>query len=454
MALTKNPKGTGTGAFLDKVPPHSVEAEQSLLGSMFLSAEAIPQVLEKIRSDDFYYPAHQHVCQAIVALYGRGEPVDPITTAEELKTMGVLDKIGGKTYLHDLLQEVPTAANVKYYLDIVEKKAVLRNLIRVATEVATLGYEASDDVEAAIDRAENLIFSIAQRRITERFLPVKDFLPEIFEQIERLYQKETQVTGLPTGFKDLDKLTSGLHPSDLIVVAARPSMGKSSLVLNMAENISLQEKVPVGIFSLEMSKHQLVQRLICSVARVDAQVLRVGNLKEDDWPKFSNAVGQLAEAPIYIDDTANITIMEVRAKARRLMARKELGLIIVDYLQLMQGDTRSENRQQEISEISRALKILGRELNVPIIAVSQLSRAVEQRQDKRPLLSDLRESGAIEQDADVVLFIYRDDYYYRDSDDKGIAEIIVAKHRNGPTGTVKTAFLQHYTKFANLVSPR
>lgn len=441
-----------SSTLLERVPPHNAEAEQSLLGSMFLSGDVVPEVLEKIRSEDLYFPAHQHVFRAITSLYGRGEPVDPVTVAEELKNMGLMDQIGGKAYLHDLLQEVPTAANVKYYLEIVEKKAVLRNLIRVATEIATLGFEAQDNVEAVIDRAENLVFAVAKRRIAERFLPVKELLPEIFEQIEKLYQRETTVTGLPTGFSDLDKLTSGLHPSDLIVIAARPSMGKSSLVLNIAENVALQQKVPVAIFSLEMSRHQLAQRLICSVARVDAQALRVGNLKEDDWPKFSNAVGQLAEAPIFIDDTANITIMEVRAKARRLMSRHKLGVVVVDYLQLMQGDGRSENRQQEISEISRALKILGRELNVPIIAVSQLSRAVEQRQDKRPLLSDLRESGAIEQDADVVVFIYRDDYYYRDSDDKGVAEIIVAKHRNGPTGTVKTAFLQHYTKFADLMS--
>lgn len=436
--------------FLERIPPQNLEAEMSLLGSMLISQEVIPIVAETVKVDDFYREAHQRIFEAIIGLYTRGEPADPITTAEELKTIGALEDVGGKSYLHTLISGVPTAANAKYYAGIVERNAALRSLIRVATEIANLGYQAPEDVEVTIDKAESLIFGVSQKRISEKFIPIKELLTESFEQIEKLYEKRAHVTGIPTGFLELDELTSGLHPSDLIVIASRPSMGKTSLALGIASHAGLEHKTPVAIFSLEMSRGQLAQRLMCAEARVDAQSLRTGNLKEEDWPKLSNAVGRLADAPIFIDDTANITIMEVRAKARRLMAKEQLGLIVVDYLQLMQGDGRSENRQQEISEISRALKILGRELGVPVIAISQLSRAVEQRQDKRPLLSDLRESGAIEQDADLVAFIYRDEYYHRDSDDKGVAEIIISKHRNGPTGIVKLAFLEHYTKFANL----
>jgi replicative DNA helicase len=446
-------KANGTGldtAFLERIPPQNLEAEMSLLGSMLIAQDVIPSVAEIVKVEDFYREAHQKIFQAIVSLYARGEPADPITTAEELNTMGVLDEIGEKSYLHTLISGVPTAANAKYYAEIIERNAILRSLIKVGTEVASLGYQAPEDIELTIDKAESLIFGISQKRISEKFVLIKELLTESFEQIEKLYEKRTHVTGISTGFVELDEITSGLHPSDLIIIASRPSMGKTSFALGIASNVALQHKVPVAVFSLEMSRQQLAQRLMCAEARVDAQSLRTGNLKEEDWPKLSSAVGKLAEASIYIDDTANITIMEVRAKARRLMARQKLGLIIVDYLQLMQGNGRSENRQQEISEISRALKILGRELNVPIIAISQLSRAVEQRQDKRPLLSDLRESGAIEQDADLVAFIYRDEYYHRDSDDKGIAEIIISKHRNGPTGIIRLAFLEHYTKFANL----
>lgn len=451
MALERRSTTTNSNAFLlERIPPQNLEAEESLLGSMLISGEAIPIVTEVTKSEDFYREAHQRIFQAIVSLYNRGEPADPIMVAEELKTMGVLEEVGGKPFLHTLINSVPTAANAKYYAEIVGRNALLRSLIKAGTDIAGLGYEAPENVETTLDRAESLIFNVSQRRISEKFVNIKDLLTESFEEIEKLYEKKAHVTGVPTGFIDLDHLTSGFHPSDLIVIAARPSMGKTSLALSIVANVSLQHKVPVAIFSLEMSRHQLAQRLMCAEARVEAQSLRTGNLKEEDWPKLSNAVGRLAEAPIFIDDTANITIMEVRSKARRLMARENLGLIVVDYLQLMQGDSRSENRQQEISEISRALKILGRELAVPIIAISQLSRAVEQRQDKRPLLSDLRESGAIEQDADLVLFIYREEYYHRDSEEKGVAEVIISKHRNGPTGMVKLAFLEHYTKFSNL----
>lgn len=444
-----NKLGVNTSAF-ERIPPHNIEAEQSLIGSMFISEDAITLAMEKLEPLDFYKEAHRLVFETIMELYAQGEPADPITVAEHLRGKGVLDQIGGKSYIHTLVNVVPTAANAKYYAEIVEKGAVLRSLIRAATEVVSLGYESPEDVEQLIDKAESLIFGVSQKRISEKFAHVKELLAESFEQIEKLYEKKAQVTGIPSGYTDLDNMTSGFHPSDLIVVAARPSMGKTSLALGIAQNVALNERVPVAIFSLEMSRYQLVQRFLCSQAKVDAQALRSGSLREDDWPKLSNAVGRLADAPIYIDDTANITIMEVRAKARRLMARQKLGLIIVDYLQLMQGGLRKENRQQEISEISRALKILGRELNLPVIAVSQLSRAVEQRPDKRPLLADLRESGAIEQDADLVVFIYRDEYYNPDSDDKGVAEIHISKHRNGPTGTIRLAFQPHFARFVNL----
>ncbi len=386
-------KSRGRANFSERVPPNNLEAEQSLLGSMLISSDAISLVIDKIRAEDFYRDDHRFIFEAVASLYLRGEAVDPITIAEELKLKGNLEKAGGKPYIHTLVNVVPTAANARYYAEIVEKNAILRSLIKAGTEVVSLGYEPVEDVEFIVDKAESLIFGVAQKRISERFVHIKDLMTESFEQIEKLYEKQSHVTGLPSGFDELDKLTSGLHPSDLIIVAGRPSMGKSAFALNIAEHVGLHERIPVIIFSLEMSRQQLAQRMLCSEARVDSLTLRTGRLKEEDWPKLSNAVGRLAEAPIYVDDTPNITIMEIRAKARRFMARQKqnLGLLIVDYLQLMQGHARSENRQQEISEISRSLKILGRELNVPVIAVSQLSRAVEQRGDKRPLLSDLRE---------------------------------------------------------------
>lgn len=449
-AVGRSKDGIGIGAAVERIPPHNVEAEQSLLGSMMISENAISVVAEIVRPEDFYKETHARVYNAILSLWNKGEPTDPITVSEELKTAGVLDDVGGKPYVHTLMSVVPTAANAKHYAEIVERNAVLRHLIQAATAIVGMGYESPDDIERVIDHAESLIFGVSQKRISEKFALIKDLLAESFEQIEKLYEKKAHVTGMPSGFTDLDNVTSGLHPSDLIIIAGRPSMGKTSFALGIAQHIGLVERVPVAIFSLEMSRQQLAQRLMCSEARVDAQSLRTGNLKEEDWPKLSNAVGRLAEAPIFIDDTPNITIMEVRAKARRLMTKHKLGLIVVDYLQLMQGGLRSENRQQEVSEISRSLKILGRELNVPVIAVSQLSRAVEQRNDKRPLLADLRESGSIEQDADLVMFIYRDEYYNLESEEKGIAEIIISKHRNGPTGVIKLAFLEHYTKFANL----
>ncbi len=443
-------KKTLESFLVDRVPPHNLEAEISLLGSMLISPEVIHDVLEVVDASSFYRESHRRIFEAIFDLYAKGEPVDPITVSEILKARGFLEEVGGKPYLLTLVSSVPTAANATYYAKIVDRNAVLRSLIKVATEIAQLGYDAPEDVEWALDQAETFIFNIAKKRISEKFVPLKELVTEAFEEIEKLYETRSLVTGISTGFEKLDELTSGLHPSDLIVIAARPSMGKTSLALNIAQHVGINERIPVGIFSLEMSRHQLVQRMLCSEARVDAKALRTGNLKDDTWPRLANAVGRLADAPIFIDDTPNINIIELRAKARRLMAKEKIGLLIIDYLQLMQGRERMENRQQEISEISRALKILGRELNVPVIAVSQLSRAVEQRAEKKPQLSDLRESGAIEQDADLVIFIYREDYYNRDSEKKGIAEINVAKHRNGPTGEISLAFIEHYTKFENL----
>jgi replicative DNA helicase len=437
--------------FIEKVPPHNLEAEESLLGAMLISRDAIAEAQEIVKAEDFYRQSNSKIFDAIMELYIQGEPADPITLAEALKKKGILEDVGGKLYIHTLISGVPTAANARHYAEIVGRNATLRNLIRAATEIAALGYEVPEDLEAAIDRAESLIFGVSRKRVSERFIALKDLCTETWEHIEKLAEAGVQVTGLATGFGDLDQLTSGLQRSDLIVVAGRPSMGKTSFVLSIAQNVALNLRVPVAIFSLEMSRSQLAQRFMSSEARVNAQNLRTGNLKDEDLSRLVSALDRLSEAPIFVDDSPSISSVEIRAKARRLMAKYELGLVIVDYLQLMQGSRRAENRQQEISEISRSLKILGRELSIPIIAVSQLSRGVEQRGgDKRPLLADLRESGAIEQDADLVIFIYRDELYNSDTDDRGVAEVIIRKHRNGPVGTVRLAFLEHYTKFANL----
>lgn len=435
---------------LDRIPPHNIEAEESILGAMMISQDAIAVAGEVLNEDDFYRNAHRKIYNSIKNLYVRGEAADPITVVEELKKMNILEEVGGRAYIHTLVSNVPLAANARHYSTIVAQNATLRRLIEAATKIATMGYEVPEDLEKTIDTAEQLIFSVSKRRLKGDFTILKDLLTEGFEQIEKLHEKGSQITGLPTGYTDFDRLTTGLQKSDLIIIAGRPSMGKTSFVLGTAQHIALNFKKPVAIFSLEMARHQLSQRIMCSEARIDASRLRTGRLKEEDWPKLAKTVGELAESPIYIDDTASINVMELRAKARRLMTQKDLALIIVDYLQLMTGPLGLQNRQQEISEISRSLKILGRELNVPIVAVSQLSRACELRQDKRPQLADLRESGAIEQDADLVAFIYRDELYYPDSEDAGIAEILIRKHRNGPTGVIRLAFLSQFTKFVDL----
>ena len=439
-------------ASFDRVPPHNLEAEQSLLGAMLLSAEATANVVEKIRPEDFYREAHRFVFEAITKLYMSGEPADPIMVAEELDKMGVLERVGGKLFIHTLVNYVPTAANAHFYADILQRHSLLRGLIRAATDIAAIGYEAPENLPAAIDRAESIMFNVSKQRISEKFSVLEQLLTENWELMDKLARSHSDITGLPSGFPDLDKYTSGFQPSDLIVIAARPAMGKTSFALDVARNVALNSETAVAVFSLEMSKLQIAQRLLSSEAMVQSQRLRSpARLTDRESQLLVAATGKLSKARIFIDDTANITIMEIRAKARRLISREKLGLIIVDYMQLIQGSGRSESRQQEISEISRALKILGRELEVPVIAVSQLSRAVENRvEDRRPRLSDLRESGAIEQDADLVIFIYRDERYNPESEDKGKAEIIIGKHRNGPTGTVKLNFLENYAKFGNL----
>ncbi|MDI3481057.1 MAG: replicative helicase [Tepidanaerobacteraceae bacterium] len=433
-----------------KVPPYSLEAEQSVLGSMLLSKEAIFVAVERLKSEDFYKESHRKIFEVLVELNENREPVDLITVTEALRSRKLLEQVGGVSYLTTLTETVPTAANIAHYCSIVEEKALLRRLIATSSKIMSMAYDAREDAEQVLDEAERMIFEIVQKRRVENFYHIKDILLSTFERIEELYNSEGGITGVPTGFPDLDEMTSGLQPSDLILIAARPSMGKTSFALNIAANAAIRYKVPVAIFSLEMSKEQLVQRLLCAESNVDSHKLRTGKLDEDDWPRLARAMGPLSQAPIYIDDTPGITSLELRAKARRLKAEKGLGLIMIDYLQLMSGKGNSENRQQEISDISRSLKALARELSVPVVALSQLSRAPEIRSDHRPILSDLRESGSQEQDSDVVAFLYRDDYYNPDTEKKNIAEVIIAKQRNGPTGIVELVWLSKYTKFASI----
>ncbi|HEY9062177.1 MAG TPA: replicative DNA helicase [Pseudobacteroides sp.] len=433
-----------------RVPPQSIEAEQSVIGSMLLDKEVIPVVTEVLKSEDFYRADHKEIFEAVMDLFDSGEPVDLITVSEQLKLRGTLDNIGGLEYLTNIASAVPTTANAKHYAKIVEEKSTLRKLIKASSEIVNLGYEASEELSYIVDKAEKSIFDVLQKRGTQGFAPIKEVLVDAFNKLEELYNNKGHVTGIPTKFVDLDYKTSGLHNSDLILVAARPAMGKTAFALNIAQNAAVYSGVPVAIFSLEMSKEQLVSRILCSEAMVDSQKVKTGKLEDDDWKKIARALGPLSEAPIYIDDTPGISISEIRAKCRRLKLEKNLGLVVIDYLQLMQGRGKTESRQQEISDISRSLKILAKEINVPIITLSQLSRAPEQRADHRPILSDLRESGAIEQDADIVIFLYRDDYYNPETDKKNIAEVILAKHRSGSTGTVELTWLGTYTKFANI----
>ena len=437
----------------DRMPPQNIEAEQSVLGAMLIEKEAISRVTEVLKAQDFYREANRTIYDAILDLFNRNEAVDLITVTEVLRRDNKLEGVGGIAYITSLANAMPTAANVLYHAKIVEEKALLRNLINVSTQIAGMGYDGAEDTANILDKAEKMMLEVANRRMGRAFTPIKEILFSAFSKIEQLYATKGGITGIATGFKDFDRLTAGLQPSDLVLIAARPSMGKTAFVLNIAQHVAIREKQSVAFFSLEMSKEQLVQRMLCAEAGIDAQRLRIGELEDNDWKKLVSAADRLSSVGIFIDDTPGITVMEMRSKSRRLKVEHDLKLIIVDYLQLMQGSSssgKSENRQQEISEISRSLKALARELNVPVVALSQLSRGVESRQIKRPMLSDLRESGSLEQDADIVSFLYREDYYNPETDKKNITEIIIAKHRNGPVDTVQLFFHKAFTKFSDL----
>ena len=439
-------------ALIKRVPPHSIEAEQSVVGAMLMDRDAITTASENICGDDFYQTAYGVIFDSVVELFNEGKPVDLITLQNRLKEKDVPEEISSLEFVRDLLAAVPTSANVKYYAEIVAEKSTLRKMIKMNEEIANACYLAKEPVEAIMERTEKKVFELVQNRNNGDFVPIKQVVLNALEKIEKSSKSKGTVTGIPTGFIDLDYKTSGLQPSDLILVAARPSMGKTAFVLNIAQHVAFRQNKTVAIFSLEMSKEQLVNRLFSLESYVDAQLLRTGNLKDSDWEKLIEGAGIIGRSNLIIDDTPGISISEMRSKCRKYKLEHNLELIIIDYLQLMSGSVggRSESRQQEISDISRSLKALARELHVPVLSLPQLSRAVEQRPDHRPMLSDLRESGAIEQDADVVMFIYRDDYYNKDTEDKGIAEIIIAKQRNGPIGTVNLVWLPEYTKFANM----
>ena len=437
---------------LHRLPPQNLEAEQSILGGILLDNHALDSVLEILIHKDFYNESHRKIFATIVELSDRNEPIDLITLSNILKDKKQLDQVGGMAYLASLVDNVPSAANIAYYAKIVKEKAILRHLIGTATEILTKSYDTGAAVDEVLDEAEHAIFEIAENKIRPAFSPIKDIIKDSFKTIEKLFERKDLITGVPTGFAKIDDLTSGLQKSELIIVAGRPSMGKTAFALNIAQHAAMEAGIHVAIFSLEMSKEQLAMRMLSSEARVDSQRLRKGFLGETDWPKLTTAAGRLSEAPLFIDDTPAITVLEMKAKSRRLKAESGLGLIILDYLQLMRSGSFKDSREQEISEISRSLKALAKELNVPIVALSQLNRKVEDRTNRRPQMADLRESGAIEQDADVIAFIYRDEVYNKSEDnpEKGLAEVIIGKQRNGPTGMAKLAFLEKYTCFENL----
>jgi len=432
----------------DQLPPHSIEAEQSVLGSMLLSQDAIIDVSEILEPEDFYKEAHAIIYRAALQLFASGEPVDPVTLSETLRAQGNLERVGDRPYIVNLMSSVPTPANARYYAEVVSKLATYRRLIEAAGKVAAVGYRAPEELAEALDEAENMIFSVAQRRRRENVKPIKELMEVTFEDLEKIAEGKME-TGIPTGFTDLDKLTMGLQPSDLIVIAARPSMGKTSLALNIADHVAVEEGIPVAIFSLEMSALEVTRRLLCSRARVDSQQLKSSFKDDAVWERLSEAAGDLASASIFIDDSADIGIMELRSKLRRLKSQHDIGLVVIDYIQLMSSDRRLENRVQEIAAISRGLKVIGREFNIPVIAVSQLSREPE-KHNREPILSDLRESGAIEQDADLIIFIHRKEVYDPDNDEyKGRADVRVAKHRNGPIGPLNLTFQSQYARFLN-----
>ncbi len=433
-----------------KVPPHSLEAERAVLGAILLEAESLPKAVEVLAPEHFYHSGHRKMFSAMVSLFERGEPVDALTLQEELRRRDALEELGGAVVIATMVEEAATAAHLPAYAEIVRKKAILRELIGISHQIIQQSFEAQEDVDTLLDHAERLIFQISEKRIQRHAIQVRAVLKETFEYIEALYERKEHITGLPTGFDKLDQMTSGLQPSDLVIIAGRPSMGKTAFALNMAQHAGIELRKTVLIFSLEMSKEQLVQRLLCSEARVDSHHVRTGHLENKDWPRLTNAAGRLAEATIFIDDTPALSILEARAKARRMKSEHGLDLVVIDYLQLMRGRGGAENRQQEISEISRSLKALAKEIRVPVVALSQLSRAVEARQTKdyRPQLSDLRESGALEQDGDLILFLYRPERYGIASEEgENLAELIIGKQRNGPVGTIKLTFIADYARF-------
>jgi len=434
----------------DRLPPQNIEAEQCVLGAIMLENEALASVIEDLRSEDFYKEAHKKIYTAMLDLYEKNEPIDLITLTEQLKKKEELETIGGASYLSQLVGMVPSAANARYHAKIVKEKAILRNLITTSTEIISMSYESDQDVQELLDTAETKIFSISEKMVNRSYFHIKDVLKDTIEMVDRLYDKKELITGLPTGFIDLDEATTGFHPGDLVVIGARPGMGKTAFCLNIINYVGIHERVPIAFFSLEMTKEQIVLRMVCTEAEVDSKAVRSGYHSKEDYRKLVNAAGRLAEAPIYIDDSFN-SVLDIRAKARRLKAEHGLGLIVIDYLQLMSGIGNYAAREQVISDISRSLKALAKDLSVPVIVISQLNRSCEMRgENKRPIIADLRESGAIEQDADIILFLYRDEYYNPNTPDKGIAEVNIAKQRNGPTKVVKLVFEDKYTKFKNL----
>ncbi|MDQ1696295.1 MAG: replicative helicase [Frankiaceae bacterium] len=449
------PGGDGPGRVdFDRTPPQDLVAEQSVLGGMLLSKDAIADVVEVLRPGDFYRPAHQTIYDAVIDLYGRGEPADPVTIAGELTREGTLAKVGGATYLHTLIASVPTAANAGYYAEIVRERAVLRRLVEAGTRIVQLGYGAAGamggDVDDIVDRAQQAVYDVTERRTSDDYVRLEEVLQQAFDEIEAMGSRGSELYGVPTGFRELDELTNGLHPGQLIVVAGRPAQGKSTLGLDIMRAASIKNGQTSVLFSLEMGRGEITMRLLSAEARILLSHLRTGSMTDDDWNRLARKMGEIAEAPMFIDDSPNMSMMEIRAKARRLKQRHDLKLVVVDYLQLMTSPRRVENRQQEVSEMSRSLKLLAKELEVPVIAISQLNRGPEQRSDKRPQMSDLRESGAIEQDADMVILLHREDFYEKESPRAGEADLIVAKHRNGPTKDVVVLSQLHYSRFVDM----
>ncbi|MFE4977194.1 replicative DNA helicase [Kitasatospora sp. NPDC056651] len=444
--------GDGGADGFERVPPQDLDAEKSVLGGMLLSKDAIADVVEVLKPADYYRPAHEMIHGAILDLYARGEPADPITVAGELTKRGELQRVGGASYLHTLVNSVPTAANAEYYAQIVNERAVLRRLVEAGTRIAGMGYAAEGDVDEIVNAAQAQIYAVTEQRTNEDYAPLADIMEGALDEIEAIGSRQGQMSGVPTGFADFDALTNGLHPGQMIVIAARPAMGKSTLALDFARACSIHHKLPSVIFSLEMGRNEIAMRLLSAEARVALHHMRSGNMTDDDWTRVARRMPDVSEAPLFIDDSPNLSMMEIRAKCRRLKQRNDIKLIVIDYLQLMQsgGSRRAENRQQEVSDMSRNLKLLAKELEVPVIALSQLNRGPEQRTDKRPMVSDLRESGSIEQDADMVILLHREDAYEKESPRAGEADLIVAKHRNGPTATITVAFQGHYSRFVDM----